>query len=112
MYPRNSLACRAADSDVHEVGEQEDGYLSGGYCYLRVPKLRHSLESGVATVTNCPRGVIGCDCGADYCRKRQRQSQRSSCDVCGVTDRPTATVIAYGIETNACNRCRGAEEEE
>ena len=34
---------------------------------------------------------------------------RSSCDVCGATDRPTATVIAYGIETNACDKCRGAE---
>ena len=36
---------------------------------------------------------------------------RSSCDVCGATDRPTATVIAYGIETNACDKCRGVEEE-
>ena len=34
---------------------------------------------------------------------------RSSCDVCGATDRPTATVIAYGIETNACDKCRGVE---
>lgn len=32
---------------------------------------------------------------------------RSSCDVCGAEDRPTTTVIAYGIETNACDKCRG-----
>lgn len=35
------------------------------------------------------------------------EGTRSSCDVCGATDRPIATVIAYGIETNACNKCRG-----
>ena len=41
-----------------------------------------------------------------------RQAKRSACDVCGATDRPTATVVAYGIETNACDKCRGIKCEE
>ena len=59
--------------------------------------------------TGCPRGVIGCDCGAAYCRGRQRLY---SCDCCGrmVPREQIANVIAYGIETAACDRCRGAEE--
>jgi len=32
---------------------------------------------------------------------------RSSCDVCGAEDRPTATVIVYGTESNVCDKCRG-----
>lgn len=35
------------------------------------------------------------------------------CDCCGrmVTGEQIANVIAYGIETAACDRCRGVEEE-
>lgn len=40
----------------------------------------------------------------------RKRRARSSCDVCGAIDRPTATVIAYGIETNACDKCRGVEQ--
>jgi len=35
------------------------------------------------------------------------EGMRSSCDVCGATDRPIATVIVYGTESNVCDKCRG-----
>lgn len=40
----------------------------------------------------------------------RRKRARSTCDVCGGNDRPTATIVAYGIETNACDKCRGVAE--
>ena len=49
--------------------------------------------------------------GEDWLAARypEEGEERSSCDVCGATDRPTATVVAYGIETNACDKCREGE---
>ena len=57
---------------------------------------------------NDPRCRGGRNCQAALCMPAL--PAHSSCDVCGATDRPTATVIAYGIETNACDRCRGVED--
>lgn len=39
----------------------------------------------------------------------EQKPSRSSCDVCGAikADDEMSTVFAYGIETNACDDCRG-----
>ena len=57
------------------------------------------------------KGYFDTDCW--YCDSGPPPTPlRSSCDICDATDRPTAAVTAYGIETNACDKCRGVEESE
>ena len=45
---------------------------------------------------------------------RDEPMRNYSCDCCGrkVTREQIANVMAYGIETAACDRCRGVEEDD
>jgi len=73
--------------------------LSAAYTDAMAWAIRDEVAEGYATLGLTDDGT------------RIVETARSSCDVCGAEDRPTATVIAYGIETNACDRCRGVEED-
>lgn len=62
--------------------------------------------------TTATRRVI-CGCAPRKCEQREADST-CECDCCGrkVPREQIAMVIAYGIETGACDRCRGQEEDD